>query len=102
MNINAPLSFLGDSSLWSEDVLWLSEQQAWQVLGPFSQRVRWAHLYIEPHIEYPDHIQARIQVDLAGHELYSVIAYGTCPQSAICSAFMLLIREIERNELVTI
>jgi len=102
MIINASLTFLGDRSLWGEDVVWLTERQAEQVLSPFRQRIRWAHLYLEPQINNSDHVLARIQVDLAGQRLYSVVAQGSCPQSALCTAFTLLIREIERNELVSV
>jgi hypothetical protein len=102
MNINSSLSFFGDSSYWSEDVKWLIECQAWKVLSPFSQRIRWVHLYLEPHLENSDHVLARIQIDLAGHQLYSVVTHGSCPQSAMCMAFTLLLQEIEKNELIAV
>jgi hypothetical protein len=102
MDTNSQLSFLGDRSLWSEDVKWLAEQHVWKVLGPWSQRLRWAHLYLEPQVENSEHALARIQIDLAGHQLLSVVAQGRCPQAAVCTAFTLLLREIERSELVAV
>ncbi len=102
MNTISSPSFLGDRSLWSEDVKWLIEKQAGKVLSPFSQRIRWTHFYLESQVENPDHVLARIQIDLAGHQLFSVVAQGSCPQSALCTALTLLRQEIERSELVAV
>jgi hypothetical protein len=101
MNLNAPLTYLGDQSLWSEDVTWLAENRAWYALGHLAPRIRWMHLYLE---ESPvgDGVLVRIQLDLAGHELASVCAIRSCPQSAVCAAFDLLRHEIERDEPVAV
>jgi hypothetical protein len=101
MNFTAPISFLGDRSLWSEDVAWLAENRAWCALGHLAPRIRWAHLYLE---QTPDGtgILSRIQLDLAGQDLASVCAVGTCPQSAICAAFDRLLHETERDEPIAV
>jgi hypothetical protein len=101
MNTTAPLTFLGDQSLWSEDVVWLTENRAWYVLGHLTPRIRWLHVYVE---EAPggSGVLARIQLDLAGQDLCSVCAIRTCPQAALCAAFDLLHQEIQRDELVAV
>lgn len=101
MNLNAPITHLGDQTLWSEDVTWLAENRAWYTLGHLAPRIRWMHIYLE---ESPvsEGILVRIQLDLAGHELASVCALRSCPQSALCAAFELLRHEIERDEPVAV
>jgi hypothetical protein len=102
MNDTAALSFLGDSTLWSEDVTWLAENRARYALGHLAPRVRWAHLYLESARPHSDGVLARIQLDLAGQDLCSVLAIRTCPQSALCAAFDLLREQIERTECVAV
>ena len=102
MNDTAHLSFLGDPTLWTEDVTWLAENRALHAFGHLAPRVRWAHLYLEPAHRHHDGILVRIQLDLAGQELCSVDAIRTCPQAAICAAFDLLREQIERTECVAI
>ena len=101
MNLTAPVTYLGDQTLWSEDVTWLAENRAWYTLGHLVPRIRWIHLYLED-APTGEGILARIQLDLAGHDLASVCALRTCPQSAICAAFDLLRQEIERDEPVAV
>jgi hypothetical protein len=101
MNFTAPLSLLGDRSLWSEDVIWLAENRAWHALGHLSPRIRWAHLYLEP---TPDGkgVLSRIQLDLAGQNLASACAVRACPQSAICASFDLLRHDLEHDEPIAV
>jgi hypothetical protein len=101
MNFNASVNYLGNQSLWSEDVTWLVENRAWYTLGHLAPRIRWMHLYLE---ESPtnDGVLMRIQLDVAGRDLASVCALRSCPQSAICAAFDLLREEIERVESVAV
>jgi hypothetical protein len=101
MNFTAPITFLGDRSLWSEDVIWLAENRAWYALGHLTPRIRWMHLYLEQAPE-GDGVLVRIQLDVAGQDLASVCAIRSCPQSAICAAFDLLRHEIERDEPIAV
>jgi hypothetical protein len=101
MNFTAPVTYLGDQSLWSEEVTWLAENRAWYTLGHLAPRIRWMHLYLE---ESPvdNGILMRIQLDLAGQDLASVCALRSCPQSAVCAAFDMLRQEIERDEPIAV
>ena len=102
MNDTTSLSFLGDPTLWTEDITWLAENRARYVFGHLAPRLRWAHLYLEPAHRHSDGILARIQLDLAGQGLCSVIAIRACPQAAICAAFDLLREQIDRTECVAV
>jgi hypothetical protein len=102
MNDTIPLSFLGDPTLWTEDVTWLAEHRAFYAFGHLAPRVRWAHLYLEPAHRHSEGMLARIQLDLVGQELCSVVAIRACPQAAICAAFDLLREQIERTECVAV
>lgn len=97
---NVPLSFLGDRTLWGEDVTWLAEHRAWYSLGHLEHRVRWLHLYLEPVPGSADDVLVRAQLDVAGQELYSVCAIRATPQAALCAVFDLLRVEIDRHDLV--
>lgn len=101
MTTTAPLTFLGDQSLWSEDVVWLTRNRAWYSLGHLAPRIRWLHIYLE---EAPGDrgVLARIQLDTAGQELRCVCAIGTCPQAALCAAFDQLRQDIQRDELIAV
>lgn len=102
MSDTASLSFLGDPTLWTEDVTWLAENRALYAIGHLAPRVRWAHLYLEPAHRHSEGILVRIQLDLAGQDLCSVVAIRACPQAAICAAFDLLREQIERTECVAV
>ena len=99
MTIIAQLTFLGDQSQWSEDVVWLAENRAWDTVGHLATRIRWLHVYLEETRGARD-VLARIQLDIAGQDLWSVCAIRTCPQAALCAAFDQLRHEIQREELV--
>lgn len=101
MMITAPLTFLGDHSLWSEDIVWLTENRAWSSLGHLGPRIRWLHVYLEQAPGNHDVI-ARIQLDTAGQNLRCSCAIGTCPQSALCAAFDQLELDIKRDELIVV
>lgn len=101
MNLNAPITYLGEQSLWSEDLTWLAENRAWYTLGHLTSRIRWVHIYLEDAPVGAGSL-VRIQLDLAGHDLASVCAMRNCPQSALCAAFELLRHEIERDEPVAV
>lgn len=94
-----PTTHLGDDSLWSEDVRWLADDRAAYAVGHLAPRIRWLHLYLQTAPGGGDDILARIQLDLAGHDLHSVCAIRSCPQSAICAAFDMLREELTRREL---
>lgn len=100
MLCNVPLSFLGDRSLWGEDVTWLAEHRAWYTLGHVEPRVRWLHLYLEQAPGNTHDVLIRAQLDLAGQDLVSVCAIRSTPQAALCAAFDLLRDEIARHDLV--
>lgn len=101
MNLNAPLTYLGDQSLWSEDITWLAENRAWYTLGHLAPRIRWLHLYLE-NSPVGDGVLVRLQLDMAGHDLASVCALRSCPQAAVCAAFDLLHQEVNRDEPVAV
>lgn len=97
------LSFLGDSTLWTEDITWLAQKRASDVFGHRASRVRWVHLYIEPaRHHHGGGVLVRIQHDLAGQELCSVAAIRACPQAALCAAFDLLREQIECAESIAV
>ena len=100
MTSTIPLSFLGDRSLWGEDLQWLAEHRAWYALGHVEPRVRWLHLYLEAAPGNPSDVLVRAQLDLAGQDLCSVCAIRSTPQSALCTAFDLLRDEISRHDLI--
>ena len=101
MIITVPLTFLGDQSFWTEDVVWLTENRACCAFGHMASRIRWAHVYLE---EAPDGagVLARIQLDIAGKDLACVCAIRTCPQAALCAAYDQLRQEIQRDELIAV
>jgi len=101
MKLNAPLTYFGYRSFWSEDVSWLADKLAWHTLGHLNPRIHRMHLYLEE-LPLGDGVLARIQLDLAGRELTSVCAIRSCPQSALCAAFVLLRHEIEHHEPVAV
>ncbi len=97
MTISASLTFLGDPSQWSEDVIWLTENRASDALNPLPLRLRWMHVYLE---RAPGGVLARIHLDIAGSRLFSVCALRTSPQAAVCAAFDQLKQEIQQKELI--
>lgn len=101
MIITAPLTFLGDQSLWTEDVVWLAENRACYAFGHKASRIRWAHVYLE---EAPDSagVLARIQLDIADKDLASVCAIRACPQAALCAAYDQLRLKIQRDERIAV
>ena len=101
MTISAPLTFLGDQSQWSEDLVWITENRASDALSHLAKRIRWLHVYLE---KAPGNrgVLARIQLDVVGQGLYSVCAIRTCPQAALCAAFDQLVPEIQREELIAL
>jgi hypothetical protein len=97
---NVPLCFLGDRTLWGEDLTWLAEHRAWYALGHLEPRVRWLHLYLEPAPGDTSDVLVRAQLDLAGQDLCSVCAIRSTPQAALCAVFDLLRDEIGRHDLI--
>jgi hypothetical protein len=99
MNFSIPHHFLGELSLWDEDVKWLAEHRAWAALGHLSPRLRWVHFYLE-YSGIDDRIRARIQLDMAGHHLIHATGEGSCAQAAICEAFKDMNHHLYQEEMM--
>ena len=101
MIITAPLTFLGDQSLWTEDVVWLAENRAGYAFAHTASRIRWAQVYLEEALDSAG-VLARIQLDIADKDWASVCAIRACPQAALCAAYDQLRQEIQRVERIAV